>query len=97
MEAVIVMLMFELGMLAEQIATDRTKRSIAKMIDLRPTYAIRKVKGQEVQVDPSELKMSHIIVIKPGERIPVDAVVLSGSSTIDNKGNYRRGNAGGSV
>ena len=52
MEAVIVMLMFELGMLAEQIATDRTKRSIAKMIDLRPTYAIRKVKGQEVQVDP---------------------------------------------
>lgn len=85
MEAVIVMLMFELGMLAEQIATDRTKRSIAKMIDLRPTYAIRKVKGQEVQVDPSELKMSHIIVIKPGERIPVDAVVLSGSSTIDTK------------
>ena len=56
MEAVIVMLMFELGMLAEQIATD-----------------------------PSELKMSHIIVIKPGERIPVDAVVLSGSSTIDTK------------
>lgn len=55
------------------------------MIDLRPTYAIRKVKGQEVQVDPSELKMSHIIVIKPGERIPVDAVVLSGSSTIDTK------------
>ena len=85
MEAVIVMLMFELGMLAEQIATDRTKRSIAKMIDLRPTYAIRKVKGQEVQVDPSELKMSHIIVIKPGERIPVDAVVLAGSSTIDTK------------
>ena len=97
MEAVIVMLMFELGMLAEQIATDRTKRSIAKMIDLRPTYAIRKVKGQEVQVDPSELKMSHIIVIKPGERIPVDAVVLSGSSTIDTKAIYRRGNAGGSV
>ena len=55
------------------------------MIDLRPTYAIRKVKGQEVQVDPSELKMSHIIVIKPGERIPVDAVVLAGSSTIDTK------------
>ena len=67
------------------------------MIDLRPTYAIRKVKGQEVQVDPSELKMSHIIVIKPGERIPVDAVVLAGSSNYRYKGNYRRGNASGSV
>lgn len=85
MEAVLVMLLFELGMLAEQIATDRTKRSIAKMIDLRPAYAIRKVKGQEVQVDPSELKLSHIIVIKPGERIPVDAVVLTGVSAIDTK------------
>ena len=85
MEAVLVMLLFELGMLAEQIATDRTKRSIAKMIDLRPAYAVRKVKGQEVQVDPSELKLSHIIVIKPGERIPVDAVVLSGVSAIDTK------------
>ena len=84
-EAVLVMLLFELGMLTEQIATDRTKRSIAKMIDLRPAYAIRKVKGQEVQVDPSELKLSHIIVIKPGERVPVDAVVLTGTSMIDTK------------
>ena len=85
MEAVLVMLLFELGMLVEQIAIDRTKRSIAKMLDLRPAYAIRKVKGQEVQVDPSELKLSHIIVIKPGERIPVDAVVLKGTSTVDTK------------
>ena len=84
-EAVLVMILFELGMLAEEIGTDRTKRSIARMIDLRPAYAIRKVKGQEVQVDPSELKLSHIIVIKPGERIPVDAVVLTGLSSIDTK------------
>lgn len=84
-EAVLVMILFELGMLAEQIATDRTKRSIAQMIDLRPAYAIRKVKGQEVQVDPAELKLSHIIVIKPGERIPVDAIVLTGTSSIDTK------------
>ncbi len=84
-EGVFVIVLFELGMLFEAITTDRAKRAIAKMIDIRPTYAVRKVKGQEVQVDPSELKLSHVIVIKPGERVPVDAVVLSGQSTLDTK------------
>lgn len=84
-EGVLVMLLFELGMIFEAFSTDRAKRAIADMIDIRPAYAVRKIRGQETQVDPSELKLCHIIVIKPGERIPVDAVVTSGHTTIDTK------------
>lgn len=84
-EGVLVMLLFELGMIFEKFSADSAKRSIAEMIDIRPAYATRKIKGKETQVDPSELKLRHIIVIKPGERIPVDAVVTSGVTTIDTK------------
>ena len=85
MESVLVMLLFELGMLFEAISTDKTKRSIAEMLDIRPEYAIRKIKGKETKVEPSELKRNHIIIVKPGERIPVDAIVTSGTTTIDTK------------
>ncbi len=84
-EGVFVMLLFELGMIFEAVSTDRAKRSIAQMIDIRPPYAVQKVGTEEIQVEPSELKLDHIIVIKPGERIPVDAVVTSGSTSIDTK------------
>lgn len=84
-EGVLVMILFELGLIFEAFSTDTAKRSIAEMIDIRPQYAIRKVKGKEQQVDPSELKRNHIIIIKPGERIPVDAVITSGTTTIDTK------------
>ena len=79
------MILFELGLIFEAFSTDTAKRSIAEMIDIRPQYAIRKVKGKEQQVDPSELKRNHIIIIKPGERIPVDAVITSGTTSIDTK------------
>ena len=65
-ESVLVMLLFELGMIFEAVSTDRAKRSIAELLDIRPAYAIRKVKGKEVKVEPSELKLRHIIVVKPG-------------------------------
>ena len=77
-EGVLVMLLFELGMMFEAYSTDSAKRSIKELIDIRPEYATRKVHGKEFKVDPSALKLGHIIVIKPGERIPVDAVVVSG-------------------
>lgn len=84
-EGVLVMILFELAMIFEAFSTDTAKRSIAEMIDIRPEYATRKVKGKEQQVDPNELKRNHIIVIKPGERIPVDAVITKGTTTIDTK------------
>lgn len=84
-EGVFVMLLFDLGLIFEEFATDSAKRSIAEMIDIRPEYATRKTLGEEIQVDPWELNLYNIIVIKPGERIPVDAVVLNGVTTIDTK------------
>jgi len=84
-EGVFVMLLFDLGLIFEEFATDSAKRSIAEMIDIRPEYATRKILGEEIQVDPWELQLYNIIVIKPGERIPVDAVVLNGVTTIDTK------------
>ena len=84
-EGVLVMLLFELGMMFEAVSTDNAKRSIERMIDIRPEYATRKVRGKETRVEPSELKLRHIIIVKPGERIPVDAVVTAGTSTVDTK------------
>lgn len=84
-EAVVVMLLFELGKVCEAIAVDRTKRMIASKIDIRPEYATRIIKGREFQVKPSALKLYNTIIIKPGERIPVDAEIISGRTTIDTK------------
>lgn len=84
-EGVLVMILFELGMIFEAISTDRARRSIAKMLDIRPAYAVRKVQGEEIQVDPLELRPNYTIVIKPGERIPADAEVTFGKSRIDMK------------
>lgn len=84
-EGVLVMLLFELGMIFESFATDSAKRSITKMLNIRPEYATRKVHGKEYQVAPSALKLGNTIVIKPGERIPVDAVVTEGTTSIDMK------------
>lgn len=84
-EANVAMLLFELGVIFEAVSVDRTKRMIAEMIDIRPEYATRKVRGREFKVDPSALKLYNLIVIKPGERVPVDAVVVAGQSTLDTK------------
>ena len=82
-EAVAVMLFFQVGTTFQQLITDRSKQKIAKLMDIRPVYATRKVKGQEIRVEPGELKLNHIIIIKPGERVPVDAMVTSGVSSMD--------------
>lgn len=84
-ESVLVMILFELGMIFGAVSTHRAKRSIEEMVNIRPAYAVRKIQGEEVRVEPSELKRNQLIVIYPGERIPVDAVVMSGDSTIDVK------------
>ncbi len=84
-EAAAVMLLFQAGVFVEAISVDRTKRTIEGLINIRPEFATRKSGEEEVKVDPSELLISDIIVIRPGERIPVDAVVTSGSTTVDTK------------
>lgn len=84
-EAVGVMLFFHIGKLMEAICLNRAKRSIIKFMDIRPAFANRKMSIGEEQVKPEELKPGQIIIIRPGEKIPVDAVVTSGLSTVDEK------------
>lgn len=84
-EAVGAMLFFQLGKLVEAISLSQTKRSIARFIDIRPVYANRKIGFSEEIVKPEELKQGQIIIIRPGEKVPVDAVVTQGMSTVDMK------------
>lgn len=84
-EASAAMFLFEIGVIFEAASVDRTKKMIADMIDIRPEYATRIVRGKEFKVEPSALKLFNRIVIKPGERVPADAMVLTGKTTLDTK------------
>lgn len=84
-EAVGAILFFQLGKLAEAFSVSKTKKAIAQYIDLRPDYAHLKMSGTITDVEPGCLKPRQIIVIKPGEKIPVDAVVTQGSGLVDMK------------
>lgn len=78
-EAVAAMLFYQVGKLVEEISLSRTKKSIAKFIDIRPEYANLKIGNTEKIVPPQELNLRQTIVLHPGDKIPVDAVVTSGT------------------
>ena len=84
-EGISVLLLFQIGSILEEVMLYRSKKSIANMMDIAPEFANRKSHEQEVQVEPSELECGDIILIRPGERIPVDSRVLSGESMVDAK------------
>lgn len=84
-EAVAAMLFYQVGKFVEELSLGRTKKSIAKFIDIRPEYANLKVGNKEKVVPPQELKLKQVIVLRPGEKIPVDCVVTHGAGTIDTK------------
>lgn len=82
-EAVAVMLFYQVGELFQSYAVDKSRKSIASLMDIRPDYANLK-KGEElVKIDPNEVKVDDIIVIKPGEKVPLDGEVIEGTSAID--------------
>jgi Cd2+/Zn2+-exporting ATPase len=82
-EGVAVMLFYAVGQLTEEYAVNRSKRSISSLLDLRPDYANLKQGFNTVKVDPSQVNIGDIIVVKPGERIPLDGVVTLGTTQID--------------
>ena len=84
-EAVGAMLFFQIGKLIETVSMSQTKKSIAKYMDIRPDTANKKSGSSEAVVEPSELNIGDIIIIRPGEKIPVDAMVTAGVSTVDMK------------
>ena len=84
-EGVLVMILFEMGMLLHAFSEDKAKRSIAKMMDIRPIFATRIIDGQEEKITPVELQIGQRIIIRPGEIVPADACVTAGSTLIDTK------------
>ena len=82
-EAVAVMLFYQVGEWFQGYAVGRSRQSIAKLMDIRPDYANIEQNGKLVGVDPEEVSIGQTIVIKAGERIPLDGIVLEGKSTVD--------------
>ena len=82
-EAVAVMLFYQVGELFQSYAVGKSRQSISDMMDICPEYANIEENGGLTQVDPDDVEVGSIIVIKPGERIPLDGVVVEGESLID--------------
>ena len=82
-EAVAVMLFYQIGEFFQDYAVSRSKKSIADLMDIRPDYANLKINDEVLVFSPEEVELDDIIVIKPGERVPLDAVVTQGSSSVD--------------
>ena len=83
LEAVAVMLFYQIGELFQSYAVGKSRRSITALMDIRPDYANIEQDGKLVQVDPDDVSVGSIIVVQPGEKIPLDGVVTEGSSTLN--------------
>ena len=82
-EAVAVMLFFKVGELFQDIALNRSRRSIKSLMEIRPDYANLQVDGEVSKVDPNMVSIGDAILVKPGERVPLDGIVKEGSSMVD--------------
>lgn len=82
-EAVFVMLFFQVGELFEDIAEGRSRKSISALMDIRPDTANVERDGKVMTVNPEEVKVGEIIVVKPGEKVPMDGIVLEGTSSLN--------------
>ena len=83
MEAVAVMLFYQIGELFQSYAVGKSRRNISELMDIRPDYANIEENGELKQVDPDEVLVGSIIVVKPGEKIPIDGVITEGETTLN--------------
>ena len=82
-EAAAVMLFYQIGEWFQSVAVGRSRKSIAALMDIRPDYAVVLRDGQEEEVDPEEVQVGETILVRPGERIPLDGTVLEGQSSLN--------------
>ena len=82
-EAIAVMLFYQIGELFQSYAVGKSRKNISALMDIRPDYANIEQDGQLVQVDPDEVTIGTIIVVQPGEKVPIDGIVTEGSSTLN--------------
>ena len=82
-EAVAVMIFYQIGELFQAIAVDKSRSSISKLMEIRPDTAFVEENGELVEVDPDEVEIGTVIVVRPGERVPIDGIVVDGSSSLN--------------
>ncbi|MBR5070908.1 MAG: cadmium-translocating P-type ATPase [Oscillospiraceae bacterium] len=82
-EGVAVMLLYQVGELFQSCAVEKSRRSITGLMDIRPDYANIETDGQLEQVDPDDVEIGSVIVVRPGEKVPIDGVIVEGSSALD--------------
>lgn len=82
-EAVMVMLLYNVGEFFQKLAVGRSRKSIRSLLEIRPEYANLKVDDKIIKTNPSEVKVNDLIIVKPGEKIPLDGKIINGSSYVD--------------
>ena len=82
-EGVAVMLFYQIGELFQSYAVGKSRKNISELMDIRPDYANIEVDGQLEQVDPDEVAIGTVIVVQPGEKVPIDGIVVEGASTLN--------------
>ena len=82
-EAVAVMLFYQIGELFQSYAVGKSRRNISELMDIRPDYANIEVDGKLEQIDPDEVEIGTVIVVQPGEKVPIDGVIIDGVSTLN--------------
>lgn len=83
MEAIAVMLFYQIGELFQSYAVGKSRRNISELMDIRPDYANVETDGKLEQVDPDDVEIGTIIVVQPGEKVPIDGIVMSGTSSLN--------------
>ena len=83
LEAIAVMLFYQIGELFQSVAVGRSRRSISALMDIRPDYANVEENGELLRVDPDEVAVGTVIVVQPGEKVPIDGVVTEGTSSLN--------------
>ena len=82
-EAIAVMLFYQIGELFQSYAVGKSRRNISELMDIRPDYANIEKDGKLEQVDPDEVEIGFVIVVQPGEKVPIDGVIIEGSTTLN--------------
>ena len=82
-EAIAVMLFYQIGELFQSYAVGKSRRNISELMDIRPDYANIEKDGKLEQVDPDEVEIGSVIVVQPGEKVPIDGVIMEGSTTLN--------------
>lgn len=83
LEAIAVMLFYQIGEFFQSYAVGKSRRSIAALMDIRPDYANIEIDGKIIKVDPDDVAIGQTIIIQPGERVPIDGIILSGESSLN--------------